>query len=46
MDKAVLKHFDEVAGRLSKKHDVLLMCNVRDLRKGPFYDEEVIELAD
>ena len=46
VDKAVLKHFDEVAGRLSKKHDVLLMCDVGDLREGPFYDEEVIELAE
>ena len=46
VDRDVLKHFDEVAERLSKKHDVLLMCDVGDLREGPFYDEEVMELAE
>lgn len=44
-DISVLRAFDEAAGRIGKKHKVVLMAELGDLREGIWSREELMDMA-
>ncbi len=46
VDKTVVTHYNDVAKKMGKVHDVMLMFDVGDLREGPFYLDEFLELGE